>query len=161
VNEAERTAKKSGARIQILNDPVQAVTDASIVYTDVWASMGQEAETEDRATVFADYRVDRELMSQRTRMRFLCIACQHIEVTRWIPVLLTLRNRCTTRLKIGSMCKAILWLIKIRRQVQLSIVGRTPTINLFSIHRGFPTSTESLANPPSSWPTQEKRIDNP
>jgi len=63
VNEAEGTAKKSGARIQILNDPVQAVTDASIVYTDVWASMGQEAETEDRATVFADYRVDRELMS--------------------------------------------------------------------------------------------------
>ena len=56
-------AKKAVLKFRSLNDPVQAVTDASIVYTDVWASMGQEAETEDRATVFADYRVDRELMS--------------------------------------------------------------------------------------------------
>jgi ornithine carbamoyltransferase len=63
VSEAEKTAKESGARIQILNDPVEAITDATIVYTDVWASMGQEAETEDRAAVFADYRVDSELMS--------------------------------------------------------------------------------------------------
>jgi ornithine carbamoyltransferase len=63
VAEAEKTAKLTGAQIQILNDPVKAVTDATIVYTDVWASMGQEAETEDRAAVFADYRVDSELMS--------------------------------------------------------------------------------------------------
>ena len=63
VTEAEKAAKVSGAQIHILNDPVEAVTDATIVYTDVWASMGQEAETEDRAAVFADYRVDSELMS--------------------------------------------------------------------------------------------------
>jgi len=63
VSEAGAAAKKTGARIRILNDPVEAVTDAAIVYTDVWASMGQEAETEDRAAVFADYRVDTELMS--------------------------------------------------------------------------------------------------
>lgn len=63
VNEAKKTAKDTGAQIQILSDPVEAVRDASIVYTDVWASMGQEAETEDRAAVFADYRVDSELMA--------------------------------------------------------------------------------------------------
>jgi ornithine carbamoyltransferase len=63
VSEAEKAAKESGARIEIVNDPMQAVKDASIVYTDVWASMGQEAETEDRAAVFADYRVDGRLMS--------------------------------------------------------------------------------------------------
>ncbi len=63
VSEAEKFAKESGARIEILNDPVEAVRGASIVYTDVWASMGPEAETEDRAAVFADYQVDSELMS--------------------------------------------------------------------------------------------------
>ena len=63
VSEAEKTARDTGAQIQIVNDPVEAVRGAGIVYTDVWASMGQEAETEDRAAVFADYRVDSELMA--------------------------------------------------------------------------------------------------
>jgi ornithine carbamoyltransferase len=63
VTEASKFAKESGATINIVNDPVEAVRGASVVYTDVWASMGQEAETEDRAAVFADYRVDKELMS--------------------------------------------------------------------------------------------------
>jgi ornithine carbamoyltransferase len=63
VTEASKFAKESGATINIVNDPVEAVRGASVVYTDVWASMGQEAETEDRAAIFADYRVDRELMS--------------------------------------------------------------------------------------------------
>jgi ornithine carbamoyltransferase len=63
VSEASKFAKKSGAIINIVNDPVEAVHGASIVYTDVWASMGQEAETEERAAVFADFRVDSELMS--------------------------------------------------------------------------------------------------
>ena len=63
ISEAEKIAKETGARINIINDPVEAVRGAHIVYTDVWASMGQEAETEDRASVFSDYRVDDELMS--------------------------------------------------------------------------------------------------
>ena len=67
VSEAKKTAKETGARIEILNDPRTAVDQASIVYTDVWASMGQEAETEDRAAVFASYRVDSELMSYAQR----------------------------------------------------------------------------------------------
>jgi ornithine carbamoyltransferase len=67
VSEAQKTAKETGARIEILNDPKAAVDKANIVYTDVWASMGQEAETEDRAAVFASYRVDSELMSHARR----------------------------------------------------------------------------------------------
>lgn len=67
VSEAQKTAKETGARVEILNDPKAAVDKASIVYTDVWASMGQEAETEDRAAVFASYRVDSELMSHARR----------------------------------------------------------------------------------------------
>lgn len=70
VREAEKVAKQTGARIQIINDPVEAVRDAHVVYTDVWASMGQEAETEDRASVFAEYRVDAELMSYARKDAF-------------------------------------------------------------------------------------------
>lgn len=43
-------------------DPAEAVRDANAVYTDVWASMGQESEKEARAKAFADYQVNEELM---------------------------------------------------------------------------------------------------
>ena len=46
------------------NDPAKAVRGADAVYTDVWASMGQESETESRREVFAPYRVDAPLMAQ-------------------------------------------------------------------------------------------------
>jgi len=67
VSAASKSAKESGAKIHIVNDPIEAVRGASIVYTDVWASMGQEAETEERAAVFADYQVDKELMSHANK----------------------------------------------------------------------------------------------
>ncbi len=63
ISEAEKYARETGAEIHIINDPVEAVKDANVVYTDVWASMGQEAETEDRAGVFADFQVDSKLMA--------------------------------------------------------------------------------------------------
>ena len=47
-----------------LTDPVQAVKQADVVYTDVWASMGQEAEADQRKHVFADYQVNAQLMAQ-------------------------------------------------------------------------------------------------
>ena len=47
-----------------LHDPAEAVHDASFVYTDVWVSMGQDAETEARKAVFRPYQVDEELMSK-------------------------------------------------------------------------------------------------
>jgi ornithine carbamoyltransferase len=51
-----------GATCLVTNDPDEAVRGADVVYTDVWASMGQEAEAEARKRVFAPFRVDSRLM---------------------------------------------------------------------------------------------------
>ena len=58
----ERAANLGAAPI-LTTDPQEAVRGARVVYTDVWASMGQEAEVEDRKRKFAPYQVDEELMS--------------------------------------------------------------------------------------------------
>jgi ornithine carbamoyltransferase len=63
INEAMLMARESGSDIRILNDPETSVRDADAVYTDVWASMGQEDETEERSAIFNDYRVDEEMMA--------------------------------------------------------------------------------------------------
>ncbi len=57
-----RGQKRAPRGISLHRDPVQAVKNADVVYTDVWASMGQEAEQEARAKVFADYQVNRRLL---------------------------------------------------------------------------------------------------
>jgi len=49
--------------LKVTTDPVEAVRDAVAVYTDVWASMGQESEKEARRRDFADYQVNAELLS--------------------------------------------------------------------------------------------------
>jgi len=49
--------------LAVTDDPVEAVRDAVVVYTDVWASMGQESEMEQRRRDFAPYQVNAELMS--------------------------------------------------------------------------------------------------
>lgn len=63
VAKTKEFAKETGATIEILNDPIAAVKDADIVYTDVWASMGQEAEAEERAKIFAPFQVNTALIS--------------------------------------------------------------------------------------------------
>ena len=55
-------AKVMGGSILVTNDRVEAVKDADIVYTDVWASMGQEAEHDARVKIFQDYQINTELM---------------------------------------------------------------------------------------------------
>ena len=50
------------AQVDMLDDPLRAVVDATAVYTDVWASMGQESEKEERKRVFANFQVDGNLM---------------------------------------------------------------------------------------------------
>ena len=47
----------------LLKEPRLAIFGADIVYTDVWTSMGQEAEVEKRRKAFANYRVDKKLLS--------------------------------------------------------------------------------------------------
>jgi len=60
---AESIAARSGARIALLEDPVEAVKGASFVYTDTWTSMGQEQEAELRRRIFAGYQVNARLLA--------------------------------------------------------------------------------------------------
>lgn len=61
--QAKELATTSGATIAHIVDPVEAVADADIIYTDVWASMGWEDEAEDRIAHFQPYQVNTEVMN--------------------------------------------------------------------------------------------------
>jgi ornithine carbamoyltransferase len=60
---AAEHAGATGARIELTHDPAEAVRDADVVYTDVWASMGQEAEAAERRRIFRPYQVNEELFA--------------------------------------------------------------------------------------------------
>ena len=62
VHRAEEIAAETGGGVEILHDPMEAATDADVLYTDVWASMGQEAESDERALVFPAYQVSQKLV---------------------------------------------------------------------------------------------------
>ena len=55
-------AEETGANIEWFENPVDAVNDADIIATDTWASMGQEAEHDERKKIFAPYQVNSELL---------------------------------------------------------------------------------------------------
>jgi ornithine carbamoyltransferase len=61
---ARRDAAATRGTIELFRAPEEAVSGAQAVYTDVWASMGQESETAARAAIFAPYQVNAKLMSQ-------------------------------------------------------------------------------------------------
>ncbi|MGI9103401.1 MAG: ornithine carbamoyltransferase [Terriglobales bacterium] len=63
VQAAQRIAKRTAATIEITHDAKAAVAGADAVYTDVWASMGQESEAQSRDMIFRPYQVNSELMS--------------------------------------------------------------------------------------------------
>ncbi|MCA9264192.1 MAG: ornithine carbamoyltransferase [Planctomycetales bacterium] len=68
------------ARLELTESPVEAVTGASAVYTDVWASMGQESEANERRAAFRDYQVDAKLMKAGENPYFLhCLPAQRGE----------------------------------------------------------------------------------
>jgi len=56
-------AKKHGVEIDIVNDPVIAAKDADVIYTDVWASMGQEKQREAKNAKFKNFQVNEQLTS--------------------------------------------------------------------------------------------------
>ena len=60
---AQKLLAQVGKEIHLTQDPKQAVEDADVVYTDVWTSMGQEAEAEQRRAAFSNYQVDPKLLS--------------------------------------------------------------------------------------------------
>ena len=57
----------SGATVVVTNDPVEAVAGADAVYTDVWASMGQEEEAAERSAIFAPFQVNQKLFSHAAK----------------------------------------------------------------------------------------------
>lgn len=59
---ARENAALTGVKIEILTAPAEAVKDANVVVTDVWASMGQENQQQERARIFAGYQINEELV---------------------------------------------------------------------------------------------------
>jgi len=63
LNFAKRNSEETGAKVKILRDPIEAVKDADVIYTDTFVSMGDEAEREERLAVFLPkYQVNAELL---------------------------------------------------------------------------------------------------
>jgi len=68
------TARARGARVEVTHDAVEAATGADVLYTDVWTSMGQEAEAERRRRDFAAYQINACLL-RRARRDALVMHC--------------------------------------------------------------------------------------
>ncbi len=64
VSRAKEDAKRNGCKIRVTNDPKEAARGADIIYTDVWASMGQEKEHEERVKIFKPYQVNGQLVKE-------------------------------------------------------------------------------------------------
>ncbi len=60
----EDDSRSTGSTFYITSDPTEAVKRADFIYTDVWASMGQEKEAEERKNLFAPYQLNKDLMSK-------------------------------------------------------------------------------------------------
>lgn len=63
VEEAREDAKQNGSQVTVVNDPFEAAKDADVLYTDVWASMGQEAELMARKRIFVDFQINSAIMN--------------------------------------------------------------------------------------------------
>ena len=67
VHQAKEEARHNNTRIEVTHDPLEGILDADAIYTDVWASMGQESEAKIRRTVFLPYQVNASLMKHAKR----------------------------------------------------------------------------------------------
>jgi ornithine carbamoyltransferase len=63
----KRAVEEGTGRIRITGDPLEAARGADVIYTDVWASMGQEGESKARARVFAAYQVNRKVVGHASK----------------------------------------------------------------------------------------------
>lgn len=63
VDAARQFALESGGSITVTNNPLEAASDADVIYTDVWTSMGQEAEQARRAEAFPPFQVNEQLLA--------------------------------------------------------------------------------------------------
>ena len=62
MHRASEIAEQTGGAIEVVSDPQSAVKGAHVVYTDVWASMGQEDESEERSLVFRPFQVNQAMI---------------------------------------------------------------------------------------------------
>ena len=62
VNAAIENANTMNCKVELVDNPEEAVNDADIIYTDVWASMGQESEANERKKIFNRYQVNEKLV---------------------------------------------------------------------------------------------------
>ncbi len=63
VDQSRRLAQQTGSEIHVVHEPAAAARDADVLYTDVWASMGQEAEAEARRQIFMPYQLNAALVA--------------------------------------------------------------------------------------------------
>ncbi len=75
VEQAREFAAQSGGEVLLSHDPYEAVQGADVIYTDVWASMGQEAEAEERRRVFRPYQVNQKLVEASHNPDVLVMHC--------------------------------------------------------------------------------------
>jgi ornithine carbamoyltransferase len=84
-SETLKLAQDAGlSEIEVLHDPIAAVKDADVIYTDVWASMGQKEEAAERRAKFKDFTITEELMAKTGRDTYFmhCLPAERgIEVT--------------------------------------------------------------------------------
>ncbi|ANU15773.1 ornithine carbamoyltransferase [Planococcus maritimus] len=71
---AQAIAKDTGSVVTVTNDPILAVTESDAIYTDVWASMGQEAEAIQRLNDFTGFQVNAELV-QHAKADYIFMHC--------------------------------------------------------------------------------------
>ena len=67
LRDAQEDARESGARIEVVHNASEGVRNADVIYTDVWASMGQEAEAETRKAIFRPFQVNAALMAKANK----------------------------------------------------------------------------------------------
>ncbi|HEX9756457.1 MAG TPA: ornithine carbamoyltransferase [Nitrospiria bacterium] len=72
---AQQEAKRKNVRIELFKNPKEAVREADILYTDVWTSMGQESEQDERKKVFQDYCINRDLLEATQNKEVLVMHC--------------------------------------------------------------------------------------
>ena len=62
VAQGKKEARKNGSEVRVPDDPKEAVKEADIIYTDVWASMGKEKEHAERVRILKPYQVNSKLV---------------------------------------------------------------------------------------------------
>jgi ornithine carbamoyltransferase len=80
----KKAQNESSSKISVNHDPFEAVKNADVIYTDVWASMGQKEEAKKRRKDFAGFQVNKELMSATGKKTYFmhCLPAERgVEVT--------------------------------------------------------------------------------